>query len=182
MEAASRIDNEDIAVTGYGGLAGIVGNCSRIAAFLVFHELGTATLSPSFQLVNRCGTERIACGNHHLLALVYPTGGKLTDGGRLASTVHADDKYHMRFALKFEWRRVLEEAFGFVAHNVEHLLCRQRFAKRILAQCVGQKERGFYAHVRLDQMFFKFFQGVVGNLTGADNTLEFAHQGVTGLG
>ena len=182
MEAPRRIDDEDVAATGNGGLAGIVGDRCRVAAFLVLHELGSATLRPCFELVDGRGTERIAGGNHHLLALANPTGRELADGGRLAGAVHADDKHHVRFALEFERWRIFEEAFGLVAHDVEHLLRRKRLAEGVLTEGVRQKERSLNAHVSLDQMFFELFQGVVGNLTCTDNALEFAHQGVTGLG
>ena len=148
----------------------------------MLHEFSTRALGPCFKLVNGSSTERIASSNHDLLAFVLETGSKLTDRRRLAGTVHANHKHHMRLTLEFKRRRVLEQAFRFITHDVEHLLCRKRLAQSIFAKRIRQKERRFDADISLDEMLFEFFERLVRNFTGTDNTLEFAHQGVTGLG
>ena len=137
----------------------------------MLHEFGTRTFGPRFKLVNRRRTERIASGNHHLLAFVLEACRKLTDCRRLACTVHTYHEHHMRLALEFKRRRILEQAFRFVTHNVEHLLCREGLAQSIFAKRVRQEERRFDADISLDEMLFKFLERLVRNLTGTDNTL-----------
>ena len=90
VQTACRVDDQDIRVTGFCGLDGVVDDRSRITAVLSRNDRHFCALRPFGQLLRSAGTERIRRGDQDRLALPAVEVRQFSDRGSLSDAVHAD--------------------------------------------------------------------------------------------
>ena len=93
MEPAGRIAQKDIRFARLCGSHSVIDHRRRIRAFLSADHVHTRAVRPLLQLFACGGAESIRSGDHHFLSLVFQFARKLSDGGCLAHSVHADHEY-----------------------------------------------------------------------------------------
>ena len=53
-------------------------------------HLRVGSLAPDLQLLDRSGSERVACRHHNLVPFIYQEGADLPDAGSFANAVNAN--------------------------------------------------------------------------------------------
>ena len=84
----------DVGVAALRGGHRVEDDRARVGALLVRDDLGADDLAPALELLDRRRAERVAGGDHDLLAVLAVRLRELGDARRLAGAVDADDEDH----------------------------------------------------------------------------------------
>ena len=93
MQAAGRIDEDDIHGAGLGGLERVEQDGARVGTLLLADDVDAVALGPDLQLLDRRGAEGVGGAEQHAFAFGPVAGGEFTDGGGFARAIHAHDQH-----------------------------------------------------------------------------------------
>ena len=96
MQAAGRIDDQQVGLAGLRLLNAVEHHRRRVSALRVAHNRHLRAIRPDLQLIARRRAERICRRQHDAVARILEAHCQLADGRRLAHAVHADDQHHHR--------------------------------------------------------------------------------------
>ena len=185
MQAARRVDDDDLRAPGAGGRDAVVDDRRRVAAGRLAYDLAADPRGPLGELLDGRRPERV--GGHHqrLLAEFGEAVGELADGRRLASAVDADHEDDRRLP-----RHVDQTLFGVVGlqqrrddrgEAFEQLVARaQVLLGGVGLELLDDAHRGGDADVGEDQGLFDLLPELVGDGVEHDGA-EVLAQGATGL-
>ena len=168
MQAACRIDEEDIHVARLGGLQGVKDDGGWIGPFLVGDDIAAGPFAPDLQLGRSGGTERIAGSQHDLVVEESEIVGQLADGRGLADAVDADHQDDRRMAADAGAYAVVVEQVRnpFLQERDDILRALDLLLFGGLAHIVDQFFRRGDAYIGRQQDHFQFIQKVLVNLGG----------------
>ena len=102
MQAARRITDEHIHISGLGGGDAIIHHRGGVGALGVLYHLAAYPFRPDAQLLTGRRPEGIRRTQQHLFALALQPIGQLADGGGLAHPVDADHQHHAGLGLRHQ--------------------------------------------------------------------------------
>ena len=102
LQAAGRIDDDDVDVARLRGCDAVVHDRGRVAPIAAADDFDLAALGPYRQLLGSRGAERIGRYEHHAFALRRQGAPELSDGRRLAAAVDADHEDDGRLVIEHE--------------------------------------------------------------------------------
>src|SRR3712207_3608843 len=70
LKSSGGVDDQDIYITGQCRIDGVKGDRTRIGTLALRDNRYTDAIGPSFDLLNRCGTECVRRSNHYALTNV----------------------------------------------------------------------------------------------------------------
>src|SRR5580704_10849855 len=97
VEAACRIDDDDIGVPGNAALDGVEGYGAGVGAHSLFDDRHPNPITPDAELVNGGGTEGIGCAKEDGITSLLEVIGEFANGGCFADAVDADDENDIWF-------------------------------------------------------------------------------------
>lgn len=171
VESAGCVDEHHIHIVGFRGGYSVECHSGGVAPFLLFDHRYADSLSPEFQLGNRCLAECVGGSDHHFVACLLVLVGKFANGGGLAYTV--DTHYHYYVGLFILWDFKVSETllrfFGFYKH------IRDLFAEKTvelggthifvaggtIAKKVDDFEGGIHSDVACDKRLLKVVEHLV---------------------
>ena len=163
MQAACRINKQDIDIAGLGRFQRVKHHGSRIRPFLVGDHITLGPLAPDLQLGGGCGPEGVPCRHHHFVVKQAEIVGQLTDGGGLAHAVHSHHQDHrgMRADTGPD-AIVLQHGCDLLLQKRQHILRTfDFFLLCSLPHIFNQLFRGFYAHIGCQQDHLQLFQKIL---------------------
>ena len=180
METSCCIADEQVCFAVSCRMDCIKDNSRRVCVFFVFDDFNTSTLSPNFQLVNGCRTERICRCQQYRLAFVFEVMGKFPDGCGLTNTIDTDDQHHCRRRqIFFFLYPILQNGCNLINEHIfdDRRVC-GTFFFHTLTQVFHNVHSGLHAHICHDKGFFQFFKQILVNLRKAAQNGIYAAQNV----
>src|SRR5580704_2736597 len=92
VEAACRIDDDDIGVPGNAALDGVESYGAGVGTHPLFYDRHPDPITPNAELVDSSGTEGIRCTEEDRFTSLFEVIGEFADGGRFANTIYAHDE------------------------------------------------------------------------------------------
>ena len=92
MQAARRVDDDDVGAAALGGGQRVEDDGARVGALLVRDDLGADAVAPLVHLLDGGGAEGVGGGDDHLRVVLSVGVGELADARGLAGAVDADDE------------------------------------------------------------------------------------------
>jgi hypothetical protein len=104
VQAAGRIDEDNICIATLGGRHRVEYDGARVGALLVRDDIRADDLAPGLELFDGGGAKRVRGGDDDFLAVFAVRLCQLGNAGGLAGAVDADDQYACRTVVR---RRLL---------------------------------------------------------------------------
>ena len=108
VQAAGRVDDDDVVAARRRGFDRVVGDSSWVAAALGADEVRLRAVGPDLELLLGGGAEGVRGGDDHRAAVLVQVVRELPDRRRLARAVDADDEEHARLLTNGERARLAE--------------------------------------------------------------------------
>ena len=101
MQAPGGVHQDHVHIAGFGRDNRVVHHGSGVGVLFLADQLRSRALCPDSELLGRGGTERVACGKNHFLALFFDQPvGQLPEARGLADPVHPDHQIESRATLR----------------------------------------------------------------------------------
>src|SRR5687768_16786644 len=163
MQAASRVDHDDVGVAGDGSVDGVEGDSGRIAPSAPTNEVGAGTVGPHTELVDRAGAKGVGRTDDNTLALPPQQMCQLPDKGSFACPVDAEYENDRRTRRGHTQRRFCvpspQHRFDTAAQRLEKLILRPDVTTLGLLLDLGDEaERGRDTKISLEQRLLELLQ------------------------
>ena len=152
VQAAGRVDEDQIRPDGLGALDRVVAHARRIGAALARDHLDVGAARPDLELLDGGGAERVGRAQDHRAARVGRLLGDLADRGGLAGAVDADEQDERLLAAEDVLPSRREGLGDVLAQQVEHRIgVGKRLAPRGVAQTLDDVGGRHAADIREDE-------------------------------
>ncbi len=105
LQPAGRVDEQDVGAGLARFLEGVECEAGGIGAGVAGDDFGLRALAPDLELVDGCGAEGVAGGEHDILAFGFQLCREFADGCRFAGAIDADDKNDVRLVCSVDGER-----------------------------------------------------------------------------
>ena len=182
MQTACGVGNDHIIAACGGRLYGVENDSRRVCALACADDGHTGAVGPDLQLFAGCGTEGIACGQHHLFALAGVVIGQLCNAGGLAHAVHANDQNDGRLAGKIHLGIRCHFLGNDVPQGIRRLFAGlQALFVHTVAQLVHQTHGHLAAHIRKDELLFQIIVHIIVDDAAGEGVEDIAPETGAGL-
>lgn len=145
----------------------------------MLHDRHVRAFGPNAQLLGGSGTESVACGQHHALALLLVQMSQLCDGGRFSHAVDADDQHHRGPAGKLHLPVGAQHLADDALEGLQRVrACFEVLAAHLLAQLLHQPHGHIRARIRQDELLLQVVVQLVGDLARIHKARDGAEDGI----
>ena len=178
MQTTCRIYQHHVGTVSLSRRQRIESHRGRVGTHLLLHHRHAYAFAPDAQLLYGSSTESISGTQIHLLAGLLELPSQLSDGGRLAHTIHTDYQYDIGLMIARQIpvivivRIVLrQQRSNLVTQDSVQLRCRHiLIARHALLNAFDDFQRGLHTDVRGDEHLLQVIQHIVIHLRLASHS------------